>query len=192
MCWSPWNGAAFPIKLHGVDELIAACARNDADAIAGIADREPQLVHTLLAEGGTLLAEFAGNGNTEGVRRLLDLGVSVSAPYKEGDGYFEIAKDSTALHVAAWRARHETLKLLLERGAKVNALDARGTHTAGSRHQGMRRFVLDGPGARRNRSRHCYAPELRSTASKSRPATRRWMLLLNSTRRKADLYCVWS
>jgi ankyrin repeat protein len=83
-------------------------------------------VHALLAEGGTLIAEFAGNGNTEGVRRLLDLGVSVSALYKEGDGYFEIAKDSTALHVAAWRARHETLKLLLERGAKVDALDARG------------------------------------------------------------------
>jgi ankyrin repeat protein len=52
--------------------------------------------------------------------------VSISAPYKDGDPYFEIAKDSTALHVAAWRARHETLKLLLERGAKVNALDARG------------------------------------------------------------------
>jgi hypothetical protein len=33
----------------------------------------------------------------------------------EGDGYFEIAKDSTALHVAAWRARHGTVKLLIER-----------------------------------------------------------------------------
>ncbi len=116
----------FPIELHGVDELIAACAKNDADSISAIASREPQLVRELLAEGGTLLAEFAGNGNTEGVRRLLDLGVGVSAPYKGGDQYFEIARDSSALHVAAWRARHETLKLLLERGAKVNALDAQG------------------------------------------------------------------
>jgi ankyrin repeat protein len=117
---------AIPIELRGVDELIAACAKNDADSISAIASREPQLVHDLLTEGGTLLAEFAGNGNTEGVRLLLDLGVNVSAPYKEGDGYFEIARDSSALHVAAWRARHETLKLLLERGARVNAPDARG------------------------------------------------------------------
>ncbi len=115
-----------PYELHGVDELIASCARNDADSIACIAGSEPELVRDLLAEGGTLLAEFAGNGNTEGVRRLLDLGVGVSVPYKGGDPYFEIPKDGTALNVAAWRARHETLKLLLERGAKVNALDARG------------------------------------------------------------------
>ena len=115
-----------PSELNGVDGLIASCARNDVDSIADIASTEPRLVHDLLAEGGTLLAEFAGNGNTEGVRRLLDLGVSISAPYKGGDPYFEIAKESTALHAAAWRARHKTLKLLLERGAKVNALDAQG------------------------------------------------------------------
>jgi ankyrin repeat protein len=117
-----------PLELHGVDQLIAACARNDGDSIATIANREPQLVRELIAEGGTLLAEFAGNGNTEGVLRLLDLGVSVSAPYREGDSYFEIAKESTALHIAAWRARHDTLRLLLARGAAVNQRDAKG-HT---------------------------------------------------------------
>jgi ankyrin repeat protein len=115
-----------PLDLQGVDELIAACARNDGDRIAAIVDREPQIVRELLNEGGTLLAEFAGNGNTAGVRRLLDLGVSVSALYGEGDGYFEIAKDSTALHVAAWRARHDTVRLLLTRGAAVNQRDGRG------------------------------------------------------------------
>lgn len=115
-----------PFELRGVDELIAACARDDGDFIATIASREPNLVKELLAEGGILLAEFAGNGNTEGVRRLLDLGVSVDALYREGDGYFEIAKDSTALHVAAWRARHDTVRLLLARGAAVNQRDGRG------------------------------------------------------------------
>ncbi len=93
------NRRGIPVELRGVEELIVACAKNDAEAIASIASREPQLLNTLLAEGGTLLAEFAGNGNTEGVRRLLDLGVNISAPYKEGDPYFEIAKESTALHV---------------------------------------------------------------------------------------------
>jgi ankyrin repeat protein len=115
-----------PVKLHGVDELAAACARNDGDSVAEIATREPHVVRALLAEGGALLTEFAGNGNTEGVRRLLDLGVSVDAQHHEGDGYFETAKESTALHVAAWRARHDTLRLLLARGAAVNQRDGQG------------------------------------------------------------------
>jgi ankyrin repeat protein len=114
------------VELQGVDLLIAACAKNDAEAIRTIAEREPDLVRELQAQGGTPLAEFAGNGNNEGVQRLLDLGVDVAAPYKEGDAYFEIDKDSTALHVAAWRARHATVALLIARGAPVNAVDRRG------------------------------------------------------------------
>jgi ankyrin repeat protein len=77
-------------------------------------------------EAGTVLAEFAGNGNTEGVRNLLDLGIPVTALYREGDGYFDIARDSTALHVAAWRAWPETVKLLIASGAPINALDGKG------------------------------------------------------------------
>jgi ankyrin repeat protein len=114
------------IELDGVDRLIADCARNDAASVRSLSKSEPQLVNELLAVGGTVLSEFAGNGNTDGVRQLLDLGVDVEALYKEGDGYFEIAKDSTALHVAAWRARHETVRFLIERGARVDALDGRG------------------------------------------------------------------
>jgi ankyrin repeat protein len=113
------------MEFSGVDRLIAACARNDAAALHAIAEREPQLVQELLAEGGRLLAEFAGTDNTEGVRMLLDLGVPVNALY-EGDPYFDIAKDSTALHVAAWKAWPKTVKLLIERGANVNAQDAKG------------------------------------------------------------------
>jgi len=116
----------FPIALEGVDVLIAACARNDEAGIRAIVEREPELVRALKAEGGHLLAEFAGTGNTEGVRRLLDLGVDVGELYKEGDGYFEVAKNSTALHVAAWRARHATVKLLIEKGCPVDTQDARG------------------------------------------------------------------
>ena len=92
-----------PIVLGGVERLIAACARNDGETVRSIAASEPQLVSDLLLEGGTLLAQFAGNANTDGIRELLDLGVDVSAVCKEADPYFDIAKDSTALHVAAWR-----------------------------------------------------------------------------------------
>src|SRR5262249_39322955 len=114
------------IDLQGVDRLIAACARNDADGVRAIANGEPHLVRALLADGGTLLAQFAGAGNTDGVARLLDLGVDVGAVDARGDGYWDVTPTSTALHVAAWRARHETVKLLIARGAPVDALDGKG------------------------------------------------------------------
>ncbi|PYU58062.1 MAG: ankryin [Acidobacteria bacterium] len=115
-----------PIVLQGVERLMAECARNDAARVRSMAGREPQLVREMVAEEGKLLAEFAGVGNTDGVRQLLDLGLSVAALYKEGDGYFDMAKNSTALHVAAWRAQHATVKLLIERGAPVDVPDGRG------------------------------------------------------------------
>jgi ankyrin repeat protein len=114
------------IELTGVERLIAACAMNDATTVGAIAEHEPGLVRELVAEGGTLLAEFAGTANTDGVRHLLDLGVDVAATYSQGDGYFGIAKNSTALHVAAWRAWHRTVRFLIERGAPVEARDGMG------------------------------------------------------------------
>jgi ankyrin repeat protein len=115
----------FRIELRGVDRLIAACATDDASAVREIQQREPQLVNELLAQGPTLLSEFAGTWNTAGVRQLLELGVPVNAPYA-GDGYFDIARDSTALHVAAWQSRPDLVQLLIERGADVNATDGKG------------------------------------------------------------------
>jgi ankyrin repeat protein len=115
-----------PIELQGVDQLIAACAKSDDATVRSVAESEPQLVSEILAEGGTLLAKFAGNANTDGVRLLLDLGVDVAALYKEGDAYFDIARDSTALHVAAWRAWHGTVRFLIERGAPIDATDGKG------------------------------------------------------------------
>ena len=114
------------MALHGVEGLIAACARNDAITARAIAEREPQVVGELRTGGGKLLAEFAGNGNTDGVRLLLDLGVDVRALFEDGDGYWDVARNSTALHVAAWRARCAMVKLLIERGAPVNARDEKG------------------------------------------------------------------
>lgn len=115
-----------PLAFKGVDRLIAACAMNDGATVQSIAEREPALVGEVVAEGGTLLAEFAGTANTDGVRHLLDLGVGVGALYTDGDGYFGIAKNSTALHVAAWRAWHRTVRDLIDRGAPIDAEDAKG------------------------------------------------------------------
>ena len=49
-----------------------------------------------------------------------------SVAWKEGDGYYGTASDSTALHVAAWRLQHDVVALLLEHGANVNAVDGQG------------------------------------------------------------------
>jgi ankyrin repeat protein len=114
------------LGLDDVDQLIAACAKDDREGISLLVSLEPHLSQELVTEGGTLLAEFASNGNVEGLRCLLDLGVSASALYNEGDPYFDIAKDSTALHVAAWRAWPLAVKELIKRGTPVNALDGKG------------------------------------------------------------------
>jgi len=114
------------IELQAVERLIAACARNDSAKVRAIAEQEPELVRELVAKGGKPLAEFAGVGNTDGVRYLLDLGLDVNALTEDGDPYFDVTKNSTALHSAAWRAWPSTVKFLLERGASVNVTDDKG------------------------------------------------------------------
>nr|UXE44873.1 hypothetical protein Hi04_10k_c3826_00010 [uncultured bacterium] len=114
------------LNLTGVDALIASCALDDRQSIQSILTIEPQLKSEIIREGGTLLAQFSGVGNLRGVRILLDLGVSVDAIYREGDVYYGIATDSTALHVAAWRARTDVVRELIARGASVNAADGQG------------------------------------------------------------------
>jgi ankyrin repeat protein len=115
-----------PVVLEDFDHLLAACARNDSSQVRSLVALEPQLVQQVRQHAGRLLGEFAGVGNTEGVKQLLDLGADVAAVDEEGDGYWGIAKKSTALHVAAWRARHATVKLLVERGAPVDVPDGKG------------------------------------------------------------------
>ena len=108
------------------DPLAAACARADrASADILLAD-VPLLRNQLLRIAGSLLGRFACAGNLEGVRLLLDLGVSPDALWPDGDPYWELKRNSAALHVAAWRARYDILRELIARGASVNATDARG------------------------------------------------------------------
>jgi len=120
----------FALDLGGpdgdIDILVAACARGQPDQARSLVSENPQLLDRLLAEGGTLLARFSGAANLEGVRCLLDLGVSPSALWPDGDPYWGITKDSTALHVAAWRAHHDVVQELIARGTPIHALDAKG------------------------------------------------------------------
>jgi ankyrin repeat protein len=120
-----FENRGIPLEMTGVYRLLAACARDQPAVVHAIATSEPETVRELQAQGGARLAEFAGTWNTAGVGHLLDLGVPVSARYA-GDGYFDIAKDSTALHVAAWKLHLPTVQLLIARGAPVNQEDGRG------------------------------------------------------------------
>jgi ankyrin repeat protein len=113
-------------ELQGAERLIAACATNDAEHVRSLAQQDPDIVGLVIQAGGQLLTEFAGVGNTYGVRLLLSLGVDVNALFREGDGYWGLAENSTALHNAAWRLRHATVQFLIERGADVNLRDGRG------------------------------------------------------------------
>lgn len=114
-----------PLEFRGVERLHAALARADAAAAHAIAKGEPALLREVLAEGGTLLSEFTLTFNNDGVRLLLELGVPATARY-DGYGYFDIAHDSTALHVAAWMLNPELVQLFLDRAVHVNARDGKG------------------------------------------------------------------
>jgi len=118
------RGAA--IELQGLERLLAACALGDSGLVQTVAAEEPAAAHTLRTDGGQFLARFAGVGNTDGVRPLLDLGVPIDAPFVEGEGYFDVAPNSLAIHVAAWRANHSTLRLLIDRGSPIDRPDGKG------------------------------------------------------------------
>jgi ankyrin repeat protein len=116
-----------PIQLTGLNTLIGACAMADTSAIEEILEAEPELREKLIAEGGMVLVEFAGNRNVEGVRCLLDLGISPAAKHDKGDGYWDVNRETTALHNASWRAGHAVVEELITRSAPVNVVDGKGS-----------------------------------------------------------------
>ena len=140
-CWSCSSGAGC-LEFSGVERLIAACARNDAAAVHAIAQSEPELVREVVADGGRLLAEFAGTANADGVGHLLDLGVDVGRQY-DGDGYFDIAKDSTALHVAAWKGWPRRGDAAHRAWRPCERARRPGPFAAGTGGESLRGLVLD-------------------------------------------------
>jgi Ankyrin repeats (many copies) len=109
-----------------LDQLVAACARAQLDHAKSLIAADPGLQPRLLQIGGSLLARFAGAANLEGLRTLLDLGIPADALWPEGDPYFDMTRNSTALHHAAWRAHHDVVRELILRGAPIHATDLRG------------------------------------------------------------------
>lgn len=96
---------------HGVQARLAADPREREQFVA----RLPEFV-----------GRCAANGALAPLGVLLQLVPSVDLRWPEGDGYWDIAPNSTPLHVAAWRAQHSVVGQLVEAGADVNARDGRG------------------------------------------------------------------
>lgn len=111
----------FSIALTGDDAFLAACARGDKAAARAFIAGEPGLVARLQASDGALVADFAGAGNTDGVRLLLDLGFDLDSRASRGG-----ANADPPLHVAVWRGWLETVKLLVGRAAPLETPNGRG------------------------------------------------------------------
>jgi ankyrin repeat protein len=112
----------FSVPLHGPDVFLAACARGNEAAARAIAADDPEIVERLQSENSGLVVDFAGGGNPAALRLLLDLGFDAGSARSRP----EWVRGETALHVTAARGRLESTKLLIERGAPLEAQNAGG------------------------------------------------------------------
>jgi ankyrin repeat protein len=96
----------FTVELTGDDAFFAALSGGRETRTRALADAEPGLVARLEAEHPGTVARLAGAGNAKAVALALDLGFTLSRE---------------ALEQAVWRERAETVRLLIARGAPVEA-----------------------------------------------------------------------
>lgn len=111
----------FSYTLEGDAAFLEACAMGNANEAQRIAEEDPEILSRLKVPPRAILANFAGAGNTEGVRILLDLGFDI-----ESQATHPGSRGSTPLHLAVWRERLDTVKLLIERGASLSAKNPGG------------------------------------------------------------------
>ncbi len=111
----------FSFQLEGDAAFLAAVANGNEKEARTIADADPETIPRLKSSGHAIVANFAGAGNTEGVRILLDFGFDI-----ESQATHAGSRGNTALHLAVWRERLATVKLLIARGASLDAKNPGG------------------------------------------------------------------
>jgi ankyrin repeat protein len=98
------------------ERFLSACVRGDEAIARGLVADDPGLVDRLTdAERGDAIVLAAERGDTATVELMLDLGF----PADTGGG----DNGGTALHAAAYVGSPETVRLLLARGADIEARD---------------------------------------------------------------------
>jgi ankyrin repeat protein len=107
----------FAIPAEGDDAFLVACARADEATARRLLAADAGLLARIQSRAPTLLIDFAGAENPDAVRLLLDLGFDVNVARTEP----RWRVGETALHVAAWRGRAATVRLLIDRGARLEA-----------------------------------------------------------------------
>jgi ankyrin repeat protein len=98
-----------------VDRLLGACARADRAGAEALLARHPGLVEQLTGEDGAIIVDVAEAGDAAAVRLMLELGFPPGATRGMDGG--------AALHAAAYLARTDVIRLLLDVGADVEQLD---------------------------------------------------------------------
>lgn len=111
----------FAFQLEDDFAFLEACASGQDLLAAKMVAEDPEIVTRLSSVDKPILAGFAGAGNTKGVRILLDLGFDI-----ESKATHPGSRGSTALHLAVWRERLATVKLLISRGASLTARNPGG------------------------------------------------------------------
>ncbi len=100
----------------GTDRFLAACQHADQAAVTGQLALDPGLPARLSeAQQAAALIRAAETGNLAALTLMLDLGFGVGAHGGENGG--------TALHAAAYAGSAGAVRLLLDRGADVDARD---------------------------------------------------------------------
>src|SRR5262249_26375907 len=97
-----------------VDRFLSACLRADRAEARRRLDDDPGLLDRLQDHERAALFRAAEAGDTAAVALMLDLGFP-AAPRGDDGG--------TALHAAAFAGSAETVRLLLDRGADIDARD---------------------------------------------------------------------
>lgn len=102
-----------------IDRLLDACLRADRQAVNRLLLDHPGLTDRLTDADHAALVRAADHGNADAVGLMLDLGFPIDTrTHEDGDG-----NGATALHAAAGAGSVHVVRLLLDRGADIDARD---------------------------------------------------------------------